>query len=204
MKKQIFLPLCVSIMLSAVTLQADPGVNSAAQLAATLEQAFFAPTSELQLSPQEMNWLANAALFMYLESYYVLRSHIAQLTDDLKHRKEVIEKTCTACLNYIAKEGSPKLQGAMQLLAHSTKTVKKSYLNKYQEELISGERDTFVHAQALQQITANLFGLWYKALYEGMQKYKFDENYFNLTFNVDGIIPAQALRSAMPTPNSLL
>lgn len=204
MKKQLLYTLCLSALFSAVHTRTEGSINSTTQLSTTLEQAFFAPASGLHLTPEEMNMLANVTLFMYLESHYILRSHMTSLSDETKHRKEVMEKTCTVCLNYIATHGSPQLKAAMQLLEHNTKSIKKSYLNKYQEELISGERDTFVHAQALQQITANLFGLWYKAIYEGMKKYNYPAHCFKLSFNIDGLIQADALRGDMPTPSSLM
>lgn len=151
-----------------------------------------------------MSILTNALLLMYMESHYVLRAHTSVISEQVQHKKEVIEKTRTACMAYIKAHGSEQLQAAVSLLEHNTKALKRTYLNKHQEELISGERDTFVHAKALQQVTVNLMGLWYKSLYEGMKKNNFTANCFKISFNVEGLVPEAARSGELPAPNLLM
>lgn len=204
MKKHIISTLCVSLLLAASYAQAQEPGKPALQLTQVIDDALFSPTSALKLTHQEISMLTNALLLLYMESHFILRSHIAPVTEELERRKEVIEKTRIACSEYIKTHGSESLQAAMNLLQHNTQSLKRSYLNKYQEELISGERDTFVHAQALQQVTVNLYGIWYKTLFEGMKRNNFEASCFKFSFNIEGLVPEEARKQDMPAPNSLM
>ncbi len=205
MKKQIVSKLCLALLLAAApSVYAQNETNPVADLSQTISDALFLPTSSLKLTPQEINLFANALLLLYMESHYTLRAHTSELSEQLLHRKEVIEKTCAACIAYIQEHGSASLQAIYSLLEHNTKSLKRTYLNKYQEELISGERDTFVHAQVLQQITINLFGLWYKTTYEGMTKNNFEADCFKIAFNQEGLIPAEFRSGQLPAPSALM
>ncbi len=205
MKKQILSKLCLALLLAAAqSAYAQDETNPVSELSQSISDALFLPTSSLKLTPQDINIFANALLLLYMESHYALRAHTSELTEQLLHRKEVIEKTCNACVTYIEEHGSESLQAMFSLLEHNTKSLKRTYLTKYQEELISGERDTFVHAQVLQQITINLFGLWYKTTYEGMTKNNFDTNCFKIAFNQEGLIPAEFRSGQLPAPNTLM
>lgn len=204
MKKHSISTLCLSLLLAGSYARAHDAAAPVSQLSQTIDQSIFSPSSPLKLTHQEISMLTNLTLMMYMDAHYTLRSHMTELSAETTHRKEVISKTCNGCVSYIKAHGSEQLKLAVNLLEHNTKALKRTYLNKYQDELISGERDSFVHAQALEQVTINLFGIWYAALYDGMKRNNFEASCFTLSFGVNGFIPETSRTGQMPAPQSLM
>ncbi len=77
-------------------------------------------------------------------------------------------------------------------------------LQELTQQLSDGSEQVKVVTRKLQEMNLNIFGLWYKVLYEGMQKNGFDAPCFSIAFTQNQLIPESLRTTQLPSPASLM
>lgn len=140
-----------------------------------------------------------------------LKKHQESLLADMRQSHELMNSG-SQLLARVAQVYEEQLDNCVRADSQSTDMIAffdaiystNELLQDLTDQLNYGSEQVKVVTRKLQQMSLNIFGLWYKVLYESMQKNGFDAPCFSIAFTQNQLIPESLRTTLLPSPASLM